>query len=782
MDSKISKFLGVLIILGMLFPAQPAISVQAAEIIDEDETWIGYHFPDQDVVIQSGATLTIASSTIVYFECSDSSYGGVDENRIEIIVESGGTLNIDGSMLAGTGYPNDNCWYGIKFEPGSSGYIRDSYIRDAIKAIDIRSEVEISGNTIGNMYGVDGSSEDPDNPTDAESAYGIVIDAVSGNPPQIMDNEIRNIYGGQGVDGDIDSPSSAGGSAYGIVVYGGAPIINGNEIHLINGGDGGDGGDGPAGENGDNAIGPGSYGDNGSPGEPGQNGSLGGIGAGIHIHHAQSAYVHDNEIYAVHSGNGGSGGAGGAGGAGGNGGGGASGGPAGTNGGDGGNGGAGGAGGVGFPSREAYGIIFDADALDSVEITMNFVSYITSGLPGAGGSGGGGGQGGNGGTGGDGITTTGGDGGLGGSGGEGGTAGVGGNAGKVYMFRIEDGSLLEFTQNRASWSTASSGGIGGLGGSGGDGGMGGNGGAGITSKGLGGDGGGGGAGAVGGDGGVGGMIYGLQLYYMASTPTALTNNIIDNLESGFGGTAGNGGNGGAGGDGGVGASTGLGGDGGDAGDGGGGGDSSGSILVFTYYCSATLVNNTFYLPTAPIDGGSAGTAGTPGLGGSGSPSGGTGSDGVAGVEGFDNDAIGLASYTSSLPDIELNLYNNIFNGSSADNTIAIYENAEVTYDIEYNNFWNWTKYVATESVHVIPWSNNIGQHPLFEDEGGGNFHLSSDSPCIDVGGNSVTGVPSVDYDGNTRPLDGDLNGSSIVDMGAHEFDAGVFVFLPILLK
>lgn len=65
------------------------------------------------------------------------------------------------------------------------------------------------------------------------------------------------------------------------------------------------------------------------------------------------------------------------------------------------------------------------------------------------------------------------------------------------------------------------------------------------------------------------------------------------------------------------------------------------------------------------------------------------------------------------------------------------------------------------SVSVrYPGAGNIDADPLFVNVGGGNFHLSSGSPCIDTG--TASGAPATDIEGNPRPQ------SYGFDMGAYE--------------
>lgn len=63
---------------------------------------------------------------------------------------------------------------------------------------------------------------------------------------------------------------------------------------------------------------------------------------------------------------------------------------------------------------------------------------------------------------------------------------------------------------------------------------------------------------------------------------------------------------------------------------------------------------------------------------------------------------------------------------------------------------------------------NIGDDPLLVNPAVGQYSLSENSPCIDTG-DPAQSPQGTDRDGNARYLDGDLDRSMRVDMGAFEF-------------
>ncbi len=65
-------------------------------------------------------------------------------------------------------------------------------------------------------------------------------------------------------------------------------------------------------------------------------------------------------------------------------------------------------------------------------------------------------------------------------------------------------------------------------------------------------------------------------------------------------------------------------------------------------------------------------------------------------------------------------------------------------------------------------ANNLRQDPRFV--GGGDYYFRPESPCIDSGDDSAPSRPAEDIAGNPRILDGDKDGTAVVDMGAFEQD------------
>ena len=67
-------------------------------------------------------------------------------------------------------------------------------------------------------------------------------------------------------------------------------------------------------------------------------------------------------------------------------------------------------------------------------------------------------------------------------------------------------------------------------------------------------------------------------------------------------------------------------------------------------------------------------------------------------------------------------------------------------------------------------TGNANENPLFEDATADDYHLSSNSPCIDTGdGGIAQETDAFDVDGQLRVWDGDGNGILCLDMGADEY-------------
>jgi hypothetical protein len=64
-------------------------------------------------------------------------------------------------------------------------------------------------------------------------------------------------------------------------------------------------------------------------------------------------------------------------------------------------------------------------------------------------------------------------------------------------------------------------------------------------------------------------------------------------------------------------------------------------------------------------------------------------------------------------------------------------------------------------------TGNISDDPMFNNPSNADFTFEANSPLVDAGTN--TGAPSTDFDGNSRPFDGDRDATPVVDIGAYEY-------------
>jgi parallel beta-helix repeat protein len=91
--------------------------------------------------------------------------------------------------------------------------------------------------------------------------------------------------------------------------------------------------------------------------------------------------------------------------------------------------------------------------------------------------------------------------------------------------------------------------------------------------------------------------------------------------------------------------------------------------------------------------------------------------------------------------------------------------------IRFNNIFGATGGMAYggKCSNMTGMNGNISADPLFANQTQGDYHLQRGSPSIDSGDNQASNLPDKDLDGDLRILDGDGDGTPIVDMGVDEF-------------
>lgn len=119
--------------------------------------------------------------------------------------------------------------------------------------------------------------------------------------------------------------------------------------------------------------------------------------------------------------------------------------------------------------------------------------------------------------------------------------------------------------------------------------------------------------------------------------------------------------------------------------------------------------------------------------------------------------------------------NNLFYEDMAYAGAEVYIKLGGVYDTDYNDYYNnrpeavlYILYDENNDPQYHPFgAHDITADPKFLDS---DYHIRWDSPVIDKGDNNATGITGVDYvDEDPRKIDGDKNGSIIIDMGADEY-------------
>jgi parallel beta-helix repeat protein len=117
-----------------------------------------------------------------------------------------------------------------------------------------------------------------------------------------------------------------------------------------------------------------------------------------------------------------------------------------------------------------------------------------------------------------------------------------------------------------------------------------------------------------------------------------------------------------------------------------------------------------------------------------------------------NSGYGIIRGSSADPDIR----NNIIRNTSGDLNSGLF--TKVNYNC-----------LPTNSSYLNNNTTNISSDPCFRNESANDYHLKSVSRCIDRGDSSFIPSTEKDIDGENRIMDGDINGTVLVDIGADEF-------------
>ncbi len=127
-------------------------------VITQNTVWSGTYLLDGDVVITPGAKLRVMPGTAVFANPVDGGNLGIDPNRVEIIVsgtlESGAPGGMTVTFSVTGCNPAAGQWYGIRFEPGSNGYLDPTVVEYAVHGVTISTTnlISIADSTIRYNY------------------------------------------------------------------------------------------------------------------------------------------------------------------------------------------------------------------------------------------------------------------------------------------------------------------------------------------------------------------------------------------------------------------------------------------------------------------------------------------------------------------------------------------------------------------------------------------------------------------------------------------------------
>jgi hypothetical protein len=133
----------------------------------------------------------------------------------------------------------------------------------------------------------------------------------------------------------------------------------------------------------------------------------------------------------------------------------------------------------------------------------------------------------------------------------------------------------------------------------------------------------------------------------------------------------------------------------------------------------------------------------------------------------------VGTFYGAFAGIDINQYGTgtleVINNIVVSHTIGIRAENLASVTLSHNDVWNNT----TNYFNIAPGSSDISVDPEFVDPDNDDYHLDSDSPCIDAG-TAVDGV-HLDWDRERRT-------GTFLDIGADEYPAEYIGFVPGVLK